>query len=86
MQVRIHVSGRNYHRAAALPQRLTLPDGCPLDAALEALAAALPEGEHWQETCLLAVAGVHVGTWRDHRPAVLREGDEILLLMPVAGG
>jgi molybdopterin converting factor small subunit len=86
MQVRVVVSGRNYHWAEAIPDRLTLADGCSLDAALEALAAAMPEGQRLPQSCLVAVSGLHVGTLGSHRPHVLRDGDELLVLAPVAGG
>jgi len=86
MQVRVVVSGRNYHWAEALPDRLTLAEGCSLDAALEALAAAMPEGQRLSQSCLVAVSGSHLGTLKAHRSCVLRDGDELLVLAPVAGG
>lgn len=85
MQVRVVIAGRNYHTAQDVPSRLSLPEGSTLDAALEALAALLG-GRPLPETCLIAVSGTHLGTLRAHQSRELRNGDELLLLAPVAGG
>lgn len=86
MKVRIVVSGRDYTLAKALPQQLTLADGASLDQALEVVAASLPDGKALPGTCLLAVSGTHVGTMRSHQDRPLSDGDELLILAPVAGG
>lgn len=80
------ISGRAYQAAEQLPKALTLPDGCSLDEALEHVASLLAGGKGLDGSCLVAVSGTHVGTVRNHRPHVLREGDELILIAPVAGG
>jgi molybdopterin converting factor small subunit len=86
MQVRLMISGRHYDWSRPLPGELTLADGATLDDALKAVAAMLPEGRQLPESCLVAVSGQHVGTLRSHQARALREGDELLLFAPVAGG
>jgi molybdopterin converting factor small subunit len=86
MRLCVVISGRNYDAAQCVPRELTVPDGCSLDAALETLAGLMPADRPLSGDCLVAVSGTHVGTLRRHRPHVLREGDELLLLAPVAGG
>ncbi len=86
MNVRIILSGRNYHLADCLPQQITLDETGSLDEALHLLNGMLPEGERLPDSCLLAVSGVHLGTVARHQPRELREGDELVLITPVAGG
>jgi hypothetical protein len=86
MNVRIVVFGRNYDATEHLPGQLTLPEDCTLDAALERLAALLPGGRQLSDSCLVAVSGTHLGTIGNHRPRTLRDGDELLIVAPVAGG
>jgi len=86
MKIRLVVSGRDYDLAKTLPQELALSDGASLDQALEALAALVPPGRGLADSCLVAVSGVHLGTLRHHRPRPLVDGDELLILAPVAGG
>jgi len=86
MQVRVVISGRNYDAAQAAPGQLTLPEGCSLDDALERLAGLLPPGQRLPDSCLVAVSGRHLGTLGKHRPHQLQEGDELILIAPVAGG
>ena len=86
MKVRVVVSGRNYDTARAIPRQLTLPEGCSVDEAISAVAGYLPQGRDLPESCLVAVSGSHLGTLRSHRPQVLSDGDELVLIVPVAGG
>jgi hypothetical protein len=86
MQVRVVIAGRHYDMAESVPKELILPPECTVDAALEALQESLPNGQRLPESCLLAVSGVHLGTVGKHRTQQLRNGDELLLLAPVAGG
>jgi molybdopterin converting factor small subunit len=86
MTVRVAILGRNYDTAQSVPEQLSLPEGASLDDALKALAAFLPADRPISESCLVAVGGVHVGTVASHLPQVLKQGDELLLLAPVAGG
>ncbi len=86
MKVRVVISGRSYDAAAAMPEQLTLPEGASVDDALQALADHLPGGSGLPASCLVAVSGTHLGTVGSHQPHVLRDGDELLLIVPVAGG
>lgn len=86
MQVRLFISGRNYTLAEELPDRLTLPEDATLDDALDALAALLPGGKRLPASCLVAISGRHCGTVASHSAEKLRDGDELVVLAPVAGG
>ncbi len=86
MNVRVVITGRGYPAAEQLPGQLTLADGCSLDEALRTLAAAAPAGRGLDGSCLVVVSGTHLGTIRSHRPGVLRDGDELTIIAPVAGG
>ncbi len=86
MKIRITIAGRSYHMAEKLPQWLELPEGSSLDDALRQLAALLPAGAALDPRCLVAVSGTHLGTLQSHRAHALGDGDELLVLAPVAGG
>jgi molybdopterin converting factor small subunit len=86
MKLRLVITGRQYDRGQPLGEELTVPDGAALDDALRTLAGLLPPDRPLPGTCLVAVAGRHLGTIADHRSEPLREGDELLLFTPVAGG
>ncbi len=86
MKIRVTISGRHYDRADALPSELSLPQDCSLDEALRRLAEMLGESNRLAGTCLVAVSGKHLGTLASHRPCTLCDGDELLVLAPVAGG
>jgi molybdopterin converting factor small subunit len=102
MKVALIVTGRSYHHTAALPEVLHLSDGSTLDDALTALQAAVPNDNPQRPnvtgnlassgtttlppSCLIAVSGRHLGTLARHANCPLRDGDEIVLLAPVAGG
>jgi sulfur carrier protein ThiS len=86
MKLRLAICGRNYDAAAGLPAELPLPEGATLDDALAAVGRLLPPGRQLPESCLVALGGAHLGTLGRHAQAALRDGDELLLLLPVAGG
>jgi molybdopterin converting factor small subunit len=86
MKLRLFISGRNYNLAEGIPDHLTLAEGATLDDALEALAGLLPGGTRLPASCLVAVSGRHCGTVASHSPEKLRDGDELVVLTPVAGG
>jgi hypothetical protein len=86
VNVRVVIAGRGYPAAEPFPGHLTLADGCSLDEALQTLAALAPAGRGLAGSCLVAVSGSHLGTVRSHRPCVLRDGDELTIIAPVAGG
>ena len=86
MTIHLFISGWHYDLAENIPHELTLPEGASLDAALEAVERLLPAGSRLPPSCLVAVSGNHLGTLGSHGGQVLREGDELLLLAPIAGG
>ena len=86
MRIHVMVTGRVYHLAQPLPDELTLPDGSTVEDAIRAIAGELPQGEQLPPSCLLAVSGQHLGTLANHASRTLRDGDELTLIAPVAGG
>jgi molybdopterin converting factor small subunit len=86
MKIRLMVSGRNYQAAMQLPDELDLTDDATLDAALARLEELMPEGASLSPNSLVAVAGTHVGTLSAHPDKDLRDGDELVVVAPVAGG
>jgi len=86
MKIRIVLSGRNYELAESIPASLELGDGATIDDAIEHVTALLPEGRSLPPSCLLAIGGKHVGTLAAHAPTVLGDGDELVIVAPVAGG
>ncbi len=86
MNVRIVWAGRNYDLAASLPDELTLPESASVDDALKMLSGCLPHNRRLPGTCLIAVSGTHLGCLQSHRNQPLKDGDELLVLWPVAGG
>jgi len=86
MMIRVAISGRHYDLAAGLPEELSLADGASVDAALAAVAGLLPAGSRLPASCLVAVSGEHLGTLASHVSRPLRDGDELLVIAPVAGG
>ncbi len=83
MNVGLVISGRSYDTAGKLPDELTLEAGASVDVALAEVAKLTGE---LPASCLLAVSGTHLGTLGSHREHVLSEGDEIVVIAPVAGG
>lgn len=86
MRIRIVASGRFYHWTEHLPDELEVPGGASLDTVLERLTRLLPPEGQLPATCLVAVAGRHVGTVGAHENRSLADGDELVLISPVAGG
>jgi molybdopterin converting factor small subunit len=85
MNVRLSISGRHYDAANAFPAELVLPEGASLADALDELRRKV-EPVELPGSCLVAVGGKHLGTLKAHRPLRLCDGDELLLIAPVAGG
>ena len=86
MKVRVIISGRSYHTADTIPEHLTLPEGSSVDDALDAVAGLASGGRGLPDSCLVAVSGTHLGTLGRHKPRALVDGDELVVIAPVAGG
>mgnify|MGYP002625376239 FL=1 len=86
MKIRVVLTGRSYHQAAALPDELELPDGSQLSDALAAINQQLSEDAVLPATCLIALAGQHVGNVAQYDDRPLADGQELTLVAPVAGG
>ena len=86
MNVRVVISGRHYATEEGIPEQLSLDEGCSIDDALAKISEAAGEDRQLPRSCLLAVSGKHLGTLENHAPHTLCEGDEIVLIAPVAGG
>jgi len=85
MKIRLVVTGRNYNLAEQLPPEVELNESATTDDALKLITSLLGDAE-LPATCLVTVAGQHLGTLDNHQPRELREGDELVLIAPVAGG
>ena len=87
MRVRVVITGRGYHAMNKLPDEITLPGAATVDDALASLADRLPaEQPRFPGSCLVAVSGEHLGTVANHQIRQLADGDELILITPVAGG
>jgi molybdopterin converting factor small subunit len=86
MKIRVVVTGRGYHMAEQLPEEITLAESAGIGDALTLLASHLTNGHQLPSSCLVSVSGEHLGTLSSHRPRQLRDGDELVLIAPVAGG
>ena len=85
MQVRLLITGRMYHLAAELPDVMELDEGATVAAALEWIDRLSGEAK-LPASCLVAVNGEHLGTLGACPARSLRDGDELALIVPVAGG
>ena len=86
MKVRLVITGRSYDAAEAIPDAIELPEGASVDDALTAAAKLIAGGKGLPDSCLIAVSGTHLGTLADHQPHTLADGDELVVIAPVAGG
>ncbi len=86
MNIQVVISGRAYHTMQDVPESLDLAEGATLDDALTRIGDALSDDQRLPATAMIAVAGKHVGTLARHESCRLKEGDEIVLIVPVAGG
>ena len=86
MKITVVVTGRSYHATGQLPDEIELPEGSGVDDALQMLASLLPDDGQLPSSCLVAVAGKHLGTLAGHSAVTLSPGDELTLIAPVAGG
>jgi len=86
VRISIVITGRSYHTASHWPAEVEVPDGGTLDDALGMLVAQAGADARLPPSCLVAVSGRHVGTVGSHKSVALRDGDELTLIAPVAGG
>ncbi len=86
MKIRVLLTGRGYQIAQHVPDPLEVPDGCRVTEAIALVAQRLPADQALPDSCLVAVQGKHLGSVRSHDEATLQEGDELMLIAPVAGG
>jgi molybdopterin converting factor small subunit len=86
MRIQVFFTGRSFSAATPLSPAIELPDGSGVDAAIQAIRQQLPQGEQLAPSCLVAVSGEHIGSVKDHLNRQLRDGDELVLIAPVAGG
>jgi molybdopterin converting factor small subunit len=86
MKIHVVITGRSYHTTSHLPEELMLAEPAQVDDAIARLSRLLPAGQGFPPSCLVAVAGRHLGTIQRHEACPLRDGDELTLIAPVAGG
>ena len=86
MRINVVVTGRSYHLAEGLPEVLELPDASTLDDARAGVGGA-PAGRADAGAELPGgLSGRHLGTLAAHQQPALANGDELVLIAPVAGG
>ncbi len=86
MKIQISYTGRNYQTAEQLPSELDLDDGSTVADALRQITAGLSDDLQLPTSCLIAVAGEHLGSLNSYTDRPLEHRDEIILIAPVAGG
>ena len=86
MRIHIVLTGRADPGGDQFPGQLELPEDSRVSDAVAAIKASLPEGQSLSESCLLTVAGRHLGTLDQHEDPLLADGQEFLLISPMAGG
>jgi len=86
MQIRLFITGRSYHTTAGLPDELPLREGAHLQDALAEINRRLPADQTLSAACLVAIGGNHVGRVGEFDNVALRDGDELVIVAPVAGG
>ena len=86
MKIQVVISGRAYHTMQNVPESLDMAEGATLDDALDQIGDLLSDDQRLPTTTMIAVRGKHLGTVARHEPCPLHEGDELVLIVPVAGG
>ncbi len=85
MKLQLVMTGRDYHTAEKLPEELELADAATLQDALSAIDNLLGEAI-LPTSCLLALNGDHVGSVASYDDRPLKDGEELVIIAPVAGG
>ena len=86
MKIRVVLTGRSYNNAASLPAELEFPEGAGIRDALAAIDDHLPEDAKLPPSCMVALAGKHLGNVGNYEDCTLADGQELTLIAPVAGG
>jgi molybdopterin converting factor small subunit len=86
MKIRLFVTGRGYHHASSLPPEIEVPHDAKLHDALAVVQSLLADAAPLSASALVALGGEHVGTVRQFDNRTLRDGDELTIIAPVAGG
>jgi molybdopterin converting factor small subunit len=84
MKIRVVITGRGYD-AATSPGEVDLPAGAAVSDAIEAVLGS-DVAAHLTASTLVIASGRHLGTLGGYENATLNDGDELMLLQPVAGG
>lgn len=85
MKIRITYLGRSYQHAEALPDQIDLDPDSTIADAVRAVDSLLGETD-LPGTCLVTVSGEHVGSVNSFADRPMRDGEELVLIAPVAGG
>jgi molybdopterin converting factor small subunit len=86
IKVRLVVTGRHYHMSQSLPHEMEFAAGATSEDALRRLASYMNNDQQLPASCLVVVSGQHLGTVAAHDIRTLADGDELVLIAPVAGG
>ena len=86
MRIRLAITGRGYHLAGGIPESIELHADCTLQEAIEHVRQLFPSDNPVVDSCLISVAGKHRGTVGAPSAYQLRDGDELIIVAPVAGG
>jgi molybdopterin converting factor small subunit len=85
MKIRRTYLGRSYQHAETLPEQIELESAATAADAVKAVNSLLGEAE-LPGSCLVTVSGDHIGSVASFTNRGLNEGDELVLIAPVAGG
>lgn len=86
MKVSLVITGRHYDVSDTVPDSIDLPEGATINDALAVIAETKQSESPLPASCLVAVGEKHLGTIASHEEVPLRDGDEVILIAPVAGG
>jgi molybdopterin converting factor small subunit len=79
-------TGRSYLHASALPDLIELTPGATVEEAIVRIRRYFYDDQALSDSCLVAVSGEHLGSIGRFADRTLQEGEEIVLIAPVAGG
>ena len=85
MKICITYLGRSYQHAQTLPEQIELESGSTISVAVQKVNSLLGDAA-LPASCLVSVSGEHVGSVGSFADRPLQDGDELVLIAPVAGG